>query len=245
METWVSSRHFHPREITEKRLQARIMEVHFHFKWDVMGYGEKLLAIKRLFGCVRWHCSALWTVPRGYHCVLIPGGREKRPSSRVSCGKALPSGTLVQSSLAKPRVAKSSTGPAWQQLALSLRVSALREAEHVFGFLAERGPAGLIHKRWGLANLLPLRHLHSEMLCASAACGRCCTSHTELFFKTPWMQPLGDTVPNATIVFAAPSDTASFVGTGFTRHHHAITWKYTLWDKSALHQPRSNLVCSN
>lgn len=241
METWVSSRHFHPPEITEKRLQARIMEVHFHFKWDLIGYGEKLLAIKRLFGCVRWLCSALWTVPRGYHCVLIPGGREKRPSSRVSCGKALPSGASVQSCLAKPRVAKSGCE------ALVRRGSSLLYLCSLWSWARIWLPC---RARACWADPQEMRPCQPAAIAASAQRDVVCLCSTwqmlhvphRAALRNPWVQPLGDAVPNATIVFATPNDTESFVGTGFTRHHHTINWKHTLW---ALHQPRSNLVCNN
>lgn len=32
MKTWLGSQDFHPLEIKEKRMNAQIMEAHFHFK---------------------------------------------------------------------------------------------------------------------------------------------------------------------------------------------------------------------
>lgn len=46
MTMWFSSQHFHPLEIKAKRMNALIVGVHFHFKWDVTtGYEEKHLVM--------------------------------------------------------------------------------------------------------------------------------------------------------------------------------------------------------
>lgn len=193
-----------------------------------------LFFIKRLFGCVRLPCSALWMVPRGYRCILIPGGREKRPSGRASCRKVLPPRASVQSSLAKLRVAKSSCealvrrGSSW----LCLRGSLLSvKLSTYLTSLQSEGLLGWSTRDEALPTCCRCGLCTSRLaLSASAARGRCCTSHTELLFKTQWVTASWRHCAQCHNCFCSPKWHSVFrkgrVHVASSRHHLEV---YTLW----------------
>lgn len=157
METWFSSQHFHRLEIKAKRMNAPIVEVHFHFKWDVTtGYKEKhLVMVIHLCKIAVFHpVNSDVRLSQSFNYKIFLEGRR---GQETDCPAGRPCPCEVQlraasASTAKLYMAKASHKPfvqayVWQWFVLSQGATAVCEAEHVFEFLAEWGPSWWIQPK--------------------------------------------------------------------------------------------------
>lgn len=96
MTMWFSSQHFHPLEIKAKRMNALIVGVHFHFKWDVTaGYEEKhLVMVIQLCKIAAFHpVSSDMRLSQSFNYKIFSEGRRGQaahcPLERSCPGRSL------------------------------------------------------------------------------------------------------------------------------------------------------------
>lgn len=116
MKMWFSSEHFHPLEIKVKRMNTLIVEVHFHFKWDVTtGYEEKhLVVVIQLCKIAVFHpVNSDRRLSQSFNYKIFSDGRRRqatrRPAERPGPWELQPGAAAAN--MAKLCVAKASPRP--------------------------------------------------------------------------------------------------------------------------------------